>query len=127
MMRAFLLALPMLLVATPALATSGFDCRTTGPDSVRLAIVIGHGVAPMVAQVRLIAGHRSFSTVGEGEVIVIAQSWLDDEGLKLDLVDAQAMNYVARLRLSFVARGADPVGDLFYGDRRFRVSCTGEQ
>ena len=117
----------LLFAASPALATGGFDCRAAGRDNIRLAIVTGHGVAPVVAQVRLTDGHRSFSTVGEGEPIVVAQSWLDDEGLKLDLVDTQARNYVARLRLSFVARSADPVGDLYYGDRRLRVSCTGEQ
>jgi hypothetical protein len=127
MMRPLFLALPMFFAAAPALATGGFDCRTAGEENIRLAIVTGHGVAPTVAQVRLFDGRRQFSTAGEGEPIAVAQSWLDDDGLKLDLVDAQAQNYVARLRLSFVARGSDPVGDLHYGDRRYRVSCTGEQ
>ena len=126
-MRSLFVALPLLLVAGPAYATGGFDCRASGEDNIRMTIVTGHGVAPTVAQVRLTDGRRSFSTVGEGEPIVLAQSWLDNTGLKLDLVDAQVQNYVARLRLSFVARGANAVGDLYYEDRRIRVSCTGEQ
>ena len=126
-MRSLLIALPLLFVATPAFATGGFDCRASDEDNIRLTIVTGHGVAPTVAQVRFSDGRRSFSTVGEGEPIVVAQSWLDNTGVKIDLVDAQVQNYVARLRLSFVARGANAVGDLYYEDRRIRVSCTGEQ
>lgn len=126
MIRLFLL-LPLLLCAAPAHATGGFSCGPSGNDAVRIDIVIGHGGVSAIAQVRVREGRKLYSTAGEGEPVLLAQSWLDEKGLKLDLVDGDAMRHIARLSISFVTRSAEPLGTLYLNQRRYPVRCTGEQ
>ena len=105
----FFLALPMLVVATSGPRDRRLRLPHRWPRHIRLAIVTGHGVAPpsprfawSPATVILDRGR------GRGRSSC-AQSWFDDEGLRLDLVEAQARNYVARLRAILHHPGADPV------------------
>lgn len=124
MKRAFLL-LPVLLTATPALATGGYSCSTQGKDPVRIDIVTGHGVVPAIAQVRLQDGDRSWSTADADPAIVIAQSWIDPREVRLDLVDAKVQRYEARLRVRMMTR-LTATGTLERDGIKRAVRCEGE-
>jgi len=117
----FLLA-PLLLVAAPAHATSSASCRGTINPQMRLDLVIGHLAGPVIAQARLHDGGQLVQT-GSGGGAMIAQSWLDDDALHLDIVDSGGASYVARLRTwRRGGRGAF-TGSLRYGGRQYQVRC----
>ena len=120
------LATPLLLLSTPALATGGYACTAEGTTPTTIEIVTGHGVAPAIAQVRLSEGEKLLSTAGNQPQIVILQSWMDADELRLDLVDPKVERYEARLRV----RNVGPLtaaGTLERAGRTLRVRCTGDQ
>ena len=124
------LALPAAMIAlacaAPALATGGYQCRPVRGAGPSLSVVTGHAVAPSVVQASITEGSRTVSTAGQGARLAIAQSWIDGEGLKLDLVDAQATRYEARLRARFVKTkfGREAAGTLSRGGRVHQVRCS---
>jgi hypothetical protein len=123
MKRFFVLALPVLFAATPALATGGFDCRTTDRSNIRVSGTIGHGIVNPLVGARLVAGERIFSTEGQHPEIAIGQSWIDSREIRVDLVDPQASRFEVQLRLltrpAWVATGT-----LVRAGRTHRVRCT---
>ncbi len=124
------LALPAALIAltcaAPALATGGYQCRPVSGTGPSLSVVTGHAVAPVVVQASVTESGRTFTTAGEGARLAVAQSWIDTEGLKLDLVDAQVTRYEARLRARFVKTkfGREARGTLSRGGRVHQVRCA---
>src|SRR5688500_11036230 len=113
------LAVPIALLAaaaaSPASATSGLQCRpVSGPGPV-LDLVVGHGTGPALVAARL-----------GGTPAAIAQSWIDGRHLWLDLVDAGATRYEAKLRAVFQPRlrGRPALGTLVRGGRTYRVRCV---
>jgi hypothetical protein len=124
------LALPAaaiaLTCAAPALATGGYQCRPVSGQGPSLSVVTGTAVAPSVVQVSVTEGSRTLSTKGEGAGLAVAQSWIDEEGLKLDLVDPRVTRYEARLRARFVKTkfGREATGTLSRGGRVHRVRCS---
>src|SRR5215208_3827444 len=74
-----------LLIAAPAHATGGLLCRTGGSHLIEVGLVIGHAVAPSIVSARLRDG-------GAEVPVHIAQSWLDADELRLDLVDSNGAN-----------------------------------
>jgi hypothetical protein len=125
-MNRLLLAIPLaLVVATPAWATTGFTCRPLNGSGPTIDLVIGHTVDAKPVAVTLRDGNRILSTDGRGDPLVLGQSWIDDRYLWLDLVDAQAMRYEAKLRATFQpkVRGRPAIGTLTRGTINYRVSC----
>lgn len=121
--------LPILLAAAsaPALATGGFTCTAKDDAGIRLSIVTGMAPGIVIAQARLQQGDRLRSTADEGpQAIRIVQSWVDDNDLRLDLADADYMDYVARLRATREKNG-DIVGTLDLDGRSHPAVCTSEQ
>lgn len=100
-----LLGLPLLAVATPALATGGFDCRTTDGSNIRLSGTIGHTIVSPMVGARLHLGDRVLSTTEEDAPIAVGRSWIDEHEIRVDLVDANAMRFEAELRARIGARG----------------------
>ena len=113
------LAIPFAIAAAalagPALATSGLQCRPTSGSGPALDLVVGHGAGPVLVQARL-----------AGEPMAVAQSWIDARYLWLDLVDADASRYEAKLRAVFQPRlrGRPALGTLERGGRTYRVRCV---
>ena len=111
----------LLASATPALATGSASCRGTVNPEITLDLVIGHLVGPVVAQARFGDG----SVTGDGGA-TISQSWLDEQALHVDIVDASGSSYVARLRSWRPSERGDYTGSLRYGGRQYRVRCRVE-
>jgi hypothetical protein len=107
-------ALLCMLIAAPAHATGGLTCRTAGARPIEVVLVISHTVIPSVVSARLRDG-RSNVTVR------VAQSWLDSNGLRLDLVDSNAIRHELRLRANRDGQAFD--GTLWRGGKHRWVRC----
>lgn len=94
-----LLAAPLLLAASPALATGGFDCRTTDGSNIRIAGAVGHVLGAPLVGATLFLGDRALATSDAEPPLVIARSWLDGERIWVDLVDPQMSGFEAQLRV----------------------------
>jgi hypothetical protein len=123
MKHALLLALPLLLCGTPALATGGITCQQEDGEGPSLSLVIGHVVAGGIVGASLTENGVTRSTLGEGPPVRIAQSWIDDERLWVDLVDSQALRREAQLRARFGDKG-EATGTLVRGGRTYKVRCA---
>ena len=103
-MRRFLLGLPLLLAATPAFATGGFDCRTTDRSGIRMSGTIGHVAGSPLVAAQLHLGSRRLSTTGPEPQAAIGRSWIDSREIRVDLIDAQATRFEAQLRARIMTR-----------------------
>lgn len=118
-------ALLLFTAATPAMATGGFDCRPISGTGPILHIAIGHAISTTPFLITLTEGGRLLSTAGNEAPLVIGQSWIDNQYLWLDLVDAQATRVEVRLRATFQPRlrGRPFVGTMIRNGRTYRVRC----
>lgn len=112
-----------LFTATPAMATSTILCTAPAWPGLDMAIVVGHGMAGGIVQATISLGGEELSTVGE-DGPRIGQAWIDEDELKLDIVDANADRRLARLDTR--RRGAAWVGTLQFRGRTVRARCTEE-
>ena len=124
------LALPFglaaMLCAAPAHATGTILCRSADRAGLEIYLVIGHGAGAMIAQARIVDGDEEIAT-GEAQPNPrIAQSWLDDRELRLDITDWNLEAFVARLRGNSRTSGGPYVGTLQYRGRSLRLTCTSE-
>ncbi len=110
--------------AAPAHATSSATCRATTDPEIRLDIVIGHLVGPVIAQARFGDG---LVTTADGDGPMIAQSWLDERALHLDIVDPAGSGYVARLRTWRPSGSGAYAGSLRHAGRQYQVRCRIEE
>ncbi len=114
------------LAASPALATGTIHCRSQVTPDLQLYLVIGGGAEPMIAQARLIDGNQELVTGVGPDAPAIAQGWLDEVDLRLDIVDANNENTIARLLA--IRRGPTGryAGTLRYRGRTYSVTCRTE-
>jgi len=103
----------------PALATGTISCSVAGYPGMDLVMTFGHGLGAGIVQATISDGGEELGTA-DGS-LAIAQAWIDTDELKLDLVDANAERYVARLDAR--SRGTAYVGTLIYRGRSRRVRC----
>ena len=118
----FPLAPAFLLLAAPALATGGFDCRATDGTDIGMTGTVGRVVGAPLVGAALHLGERSLSTTDREPEIVIARSWIDEHEMRVDLADPQLERFEASLR----ARSADDGtahGTLERGGRSHPVQC----
>ena len=114
-MRIFIpAALVNLLIATPAHATGGLICRTAGSRPIEATVVISHTIVPSVVSARL-------RDSGRDVPVQVAQSWLEPNELRLDLVDLNAGRHELRLRVKRNGRTYD--GTLWRAAERRWVRC----
>lgn len=106
--------LAALALATPAHATGGLVCRTAGDRPIELALVISHTAVAAAVSARL-------SDSGRDVPVAIAQSWLEPNEVRLDLVDRNAVRHELRLRAR--KNGAFYDGSLWRNGRRQWVRC----
>jgi hypothetical protein len=116
MRLALFLAVPLaLLAAVPAQATGGLSCETAGANPIHVQLVIGHTAVSSVVQARL--------TDNGAEVpVTIAQAWLVERELRLDLTDPNAERH--ELRLLAKRKGDNYDGSLWRGGKRRWVRCV---
>lgn len=124
MKAASCIAAALLSLASPALATSTILCRSTvspgqGPE---LSLVIGPAG---IFQAHFSFGEERFTTGVGTDAPIIAQSWLDRDLLKLDIMDANVETRIARLDTT--RRGGSAyLGILIHRGRTWRVRCSEE-
>ena len=105
MRRSLLLAAPLLLAATPAFATGGFDCRTTDGSDIMMSGTIGRVIGSPLIAAHLRIGERTLATSDPEPGISIVRSWIDAREIRVDLVDPQAERFEAQLRARLDSRG----------------------
>lgn len=103
-----------LLWPAPAEATGGLVCRTAEARPIELALVVSHAAVATVVSARL-------TDNGRGVAVVLAQSWLDSNELRLDLVDRNARRHELRLRAR--RSGSFYDGSLWRSAQRRWVRC----
>jgi hypothetical protein len=121
------LAAGLLLVASPAFATSSILCRSTisPTDGPELWLVVGTSAASGILQARFSHGSESFTTGENSAAPAIAQAWIDERQLKLNVADANAETVI--LRLDTRRRGGRAwSGILIHHGRTWRVRCSEE-
>ena len=104
----------VLLDASPAWATGGMTCRTAGPRSVEVVVVIGHTALSTVASAQLMENGRRVP-------VTVAQSWLEPDELRLDLMDRNALRHELRLRVK--RSGFTYDGSLWRNGKRRWIRC----
>jgi hypothetical protein len=122
--RRLFIGLPLLLAATPALATGGFDCRTSDRSDIVLSGTIGRVAGSPLVAAHLRIGERTLSTTDPEPQIAIGRSWIDEREIRVDLVDPQAERFEARLRVRTTRSGT--TGTLVLGDVTHPVRCEVE-
>ena len=114
-----------LFVPGPALATGGFDCRTTDGSGITVGGTLGRGAGNPLVGARLRLGDRTLSTSDEQPQIAVGQSWIDEREIRLDLIDPQGLRFEARLRARIAPRSG-ATGTLLRDGRSHPVRCTVE-
>lgn len=120
-------AVASLVLATPAQATGGFECRPISGNGPVLTIGVGHIISVRPFTVSIREGNRVVrSGEGPGAAVTIGQSWIDARYLWLDLLDSNATRFEAQLRATFMPkqRGRPAVGSLERNGRTWRVRCV---
>lgn len=114
-MTRLLLTLPLALLATtPAHATGGLLCSTAGARPIDVSLVIGHTAVSSVVSARL-------TDAGANVPVIVAQSWLDSNEIRLDLTDGNAVRHELRLRARRNGQVYD--GSLWRHGKRRWVRC----
>ena len=103
-----------LFAASPAYATSSLLCSTAGARPVEVQLVIGNNAVSAVFQARL-------SDNGRDVPVTLAQSWLERNEVRVDLVDPNLERHELRLRVK--SRGANYDGSIWRGGKRRWVRC----
>jgi hypothetical protein len=112
--KAAFLLVPLALAAAPAHATGGLICRTAGSNPIEAWVVVSHTAVSAVVSARL-------SDNGRDIPVAVAQSWLDPNEFRLDLVDKNAVRHELRIRAKLNGRYYD--GSLWRHGKRRWVRC----
>lgn len=112
----------LLMSAAPALASAGFDCETTDGSNIVISGNMARAIAAPLNSASLQVGGETLSTTADPPQIVVGQSWLDREELRVDLVDPQLERFEAQLRVRFDAEG-EATGTLIRNGRTHPVRC----
>ena len=132
-MRTFAIAAAVaaLVWSAPAQATGGIRCAPVRGSGPVLSLGITHGPVAQVFAARLTDGPIEFQTGGfvGGESrrpMVVGQSWIDRQVVWIDLLDAQAQQFIGRLRARVQpgARGFVASGTFVRNGRAWQVRCV---
>jgi hypothetical protein len=110
----FAAAASAIAISTSANATGGFICRTAGGSPIEVSVGFGHVPGSPLILTRLRADGRDVP-------VQSAQWWLDNEELRLVLVDPNA--HVQQLLLKAKRNGFVFDGSLWRGGKRRWVRC----
>ena len=118
-----LCGLPLLLAAAPALATGGFDCRTTDGSAIVMSGTIGRVIGtPLIAAHLRVGDGPTVGTSDPDESFQIVRSWIDAREIRVDLADPAAERFEAQLRVRIGSRGR-AAGSLAYRGLTHAVRC----
>jgi hypothetical protein len=120
---ATLLAAATLFAAAPTFATSTIECNAAGRARLGFYLNVGSGPGQAISGVHLFEGRTEVTAGLNRTSPAIAQSWIDERDLRLDLIDSNAEHYVARLNAR-KTRQDTYVGTLVYNGRTYPMTCT---
>ena len=86
------------LPVNQAFATASISCGSDN-DSLSVNVILGAGPVTNVVQVEIQNGDQLISTSNGDAPAVIARSYITDTMLSIDLMDDQALDHVAELRV----------------------------
>ena len=98
MKRALLAGLPLLLLASPALATGGIDCRATDRSGIELFISFGNGRGWNIDGALLLVGDQSLQAGGDDTPLMVVRRWNDFVEIRIELADRQTEQPEAVMR-----------------------------
>ena len=114
-MRKHLLALSALaLLASPAYATGGFQCRTAADPRIEIMLGFGHTAGSGLFSQRLRVDGRDIP-------VDAPQWWLDDDELRLVLTDDQANERLAVVKAR--RNGGTYDGSVIYRGTSHWIRC----
>ena len=114
-MRKYPIALSALaLLASPAYATGGFQCRTAADPRIEITLGFGHTAGSALFSQRL-------RVDGKDIPVDAPQWWLDDGELRLVLTDPQANERLAVVKA--VRKGDAYDGSVLYQGRHHWIRC----
>ena len=114
-MKRLLLALPLTIaVATPAQATGGLVCQTAGAQPIEVSVGFGHVPGSPLILTRLRDNGRNVP-------VKSAQWWLDNDEMRLLLIDPDARR--RQLTLKVKRNGLVYDGSLWRDGKRRWVRC----
>ena len=113
---------PLLLAASPALATGGFACEATDGSRVAMGGTVGHVIGAPLIGAWLEVGEQRWATTDPEPEIAIGRSWLDEHEIRVDLVDRQAERFEAQLRVR-TSEAGEARGTLVRDGRTYPVRC----
>jgi hypothetical protein len=127
MRLAYAAALVLVSLATPAHATGGMECRPIAGRGPIVAFGFPHSIAPQVFSASIEDGPLTLRTGGLVETsrlrsLTVGQSWIDRDGVRLDLVDPNVERFEGQLRVTFRRDGA-AIGTFTRNGRSWRVRC----
>ena len=110
----FLLALASVTLATPAAATGGLNCRTSGARPIEVAVGFSHGFGASLILSRLLDN-------GNDVNVSATQWWLDSSEVRLVLISPDADRQELVLRAT--RKGAFYDGSVWRNGRKRWVRC----
>ncbi len=127
MRMAVAVALLAVSFAVPAHATGGMECTPVSGRGPIVAFGFGHTIAPHVFSASIQDGPLTLRTGGLIETatlrsLIVGQSWIDREGVKLVLVDPNVERFEGQLRARF-RRDGIAVGTFTRNGQTVRVRC----
>ena len=108
------LTLASLAAATPAFATGGLECKTAGPQPLRVVVGFGHVPgAPLIL--------TQLEDNGRRIAVIAPQWWFGGSGVRLLLVDKDGFREELRLKAAYKAGHWD--GSIWRNGRKRWVRC----
>lgn len=120
-----LAAAAFLFAATPAFATSSIHCQTRARSGVELYLSVGTGPGFSILSAHLVDGRVGWTTGATRTSPMIAQAWLDNDQLRLEIVDSNAEDFVLKLYGRKI-RGSAYAATLDWRGRAIAVICRWE-
>ena len=113
-MHKLLFAIALIVSATSAQATGGFVCRTAGANPIQVSVGFGHVPGSPLILSRL-------TDDGRNVPVKPAQWWLDNDELRLVLIDPEARSEQVKLKAGRNLYTYD--GSLWRNGQRRWVRC----
>lgn len=115
------------LWSSPAFATGTIHCRSQLQPDLQIYLVVGRGADAMIAQARLVDGNRELVTDDRPDSPRLGQAWLDQQDLRVDIVDSNHETMIARLLATRRGPTGRYAGSLRYSGRTYSITCRSEE
>ncbi len=113
-------ALSLLFAASPLLATGTIHCRSQLQPDLEVYLAVGYAADASIAGARLVDGSQVLQTDDLPDSPRLGQAWLDNQDLRVVIVDSNHENVLARPTGRYT-------GSLRYRGRTYAISCRSDE